>query len=279
MFGAPSENRILILRSAKSSRITAASSGAGVATRVQHSTGCSKDAMRRRFDIPFIGSIVSASLISEPQHREIGAMQLYRVAAPGACSRICRCGRLRPTCESARGGAGRQRPGCCRQGPSRHGRGAGCGGLLGLVRSSCSCSSPRLGSIQTASAQSADWGTVKFFSTLQISAASHGATALELARQRPRHYIECRQSSGVFGQPLRVRGLNWGARVVELSISVAGDRNLLARLGSDASLDVNFLVLGFVNALQTSPIDAITDLIPSYNSVLGSVRFHAHRLR
>jgi urea carboxylase len=59
-----------------------------------------------------------------------------------------------------------------------------------------------------------------------------------------------------------------GARVVELSISVAGDRNLLARLGIDASLDVNFLVLGFVNVLQTSPIDAITDLIPSYNSVL-----------
>jgi urea carboxylase len=59
-----------------------------------------------------------------------------------------------------------------------------------------------------------------------------------------------------------------GARLVELSISVAGDRHLLARLGSDASLDVNFLVLGFVNALQTSQIDAITDLIPSYNSVL-----------
>ena len=69
-----------------------------------------------------------------------------------------------------------------------------------------------------------------------------------------------------------MRGLNWGkvGRAVHFGCR---DRHLLARLGSDASLDVNFLVLGFVNALQTSQIDAITDLIPSYNSVLVQYDF------
>lgn len=69
------------------------------------------------------------------------------------------------------------------------------------------------------------------------------------------------------------KAANWGMALADLSISVAGDRHLLARLGSDASLDVNFLVLAFVNVIEASQIDAITDLIPSYNSVLVQYDF------
>jgi hypothetical protein len=41
-----------------------------------------------------------------------------------------------------------------------------------------------------------------------------------------------------------------------------------ASLGDDASLEANFLALGFATALDNSGMNAVTDIIPSYNSVL-----------
>jgi urea carboxylase len=54
----------------------------------------------------------------------------------------------------------------------------------------------------------------------------------------------------------------------QLQLSAAGDRHVLASLGDDASLEANFLALGFATALDNSGMNAITDIIPSYNSVL-----------
>lgn len=56
--------------------------------------------------------------------------------------------------------------------------------------------------------------------------------------------------------------------LAQLAISQAGDRHLLARLGSDASLETNFLVLGFARAIEANVLRGVTDFIPSYNSVL-----------
>lgn len=54
----------------------------------------------------------------------------------------------------------------------------------------------------------------------------------------------------------------------QLQVSPAGDRHVLATLGDDTSLEVNFLALAFVTALEAAEAGAITDIVPSYNSVL-----------
>jgi urea carboxylase len=54
----------------------------------------------------------------------------------------------------------------------------------------------------------------------------------------------------------------------ELQVSPAGDRHLLATLGDDASLEANFTTLSFTAKVDSACIDGITDLVPSYNSVL-----------
>lgn len=54
----------------------------------------------------------------------------------------------------------------------------------------------------------------------------------------------------------------------ELHISPAGDRHLLATLGDDASLEANFVTLNFTAELDTAAIDGLTDVVPSYNSIL-----------
>jgi len=54
----------------------------------------------------------------------------------------------------------------------------------------------------------------------------------------------------------------------KVAISTAGDHHLLVRLGAGASLELNFFVLSFVNAVRSSGVVGVTDLIPSYNSVL-----------
>jgi allophanate hydrolase subunit 1 len=53
-----------------------------------------------------------------------------------------------------------------------------------------------------------------------------------------------------------------------LQVSPAGDRHVLATLGDDASLEANFLAPAFAAALNDIGTDAITDLVPSDNSVL-----------
>ena len=54
----------------------------------------------------------------------------------------------------------------------------------------------------------------------------------------------------------------------ELDVSPAGDRHLLATIGDDASLEANFLTLSFAVAIDQSVIKGLTDLVPSYNSIL-----------
>jgi urea carboxylase len=58
-----------------------------------------------------------------------------------------------------------------------------------------------------------------------------------------------------------------------LRIAPAGDRHVLATLGDDASVDANFLCLSLAAAIQDSGIDGITDLVPSYNTVLVQYDF------
>ncbi|MBN9008095.1 MAG: allophanate hydrolase subunit 1 [Rhizobiales bacterium] len=58
-----------------------------------------------------------------------------------------------------------------------------------------------------------------------------------------------------------------------LRISPAGDRHVLARLGDDATVDANFLSLSLAAAIEASGIDGISDLVPSYNSVLVQYDF------
>jgi urea carboxylase len=60
----------------------------------------------------------------------------------------------------------------------------------------------------------------------------------------------------------------------ELQIAPAGDRHLLATLGDDASLEVNFVTLNFTAELDKLAIDGLTDLVPSYNSILVQYDFN-----
>ena len=60
----------------------------------------------------------------------------------------------------------------------------------------------------------------------------------------------------------------------ELEISPAGDRHLLATLGDDASLEANFITLHFTAELDKLAIVGLTDLIPSYNSILIQYDFN-----
>ncbi len=53
-----------------------------------------------------------------------------------------------------------------------------------------------------------------------------------------------------------------------LKISPAGDRHVLAQLGDDASIDANFLSLSLATLIDETRIKGVTDLIPSYNSIL-----------
>ena len=46
------------------------------------------------------------------------------------------------------------------------------------------------------------------------------------------------------------------------------DRHVLATIGDDASLEGNFVTLSFTAALDKAAIDGLTDVVPSYNSVL-----------
>lgn len=58
-----------------------------------------------------------------------------------------------------------------------------------------------------------------------------------------------------------------------LKIAPAGDRHLLAVLGNDASLEVNFLSLSLAASIDEAKLNGVTDLIPSYNSVLVQYDF------
>jgi urea carboxylase len=60
----------------------------------------------------------------------------------------------------------------------------------------------------------------------------------------------------------------------ELDVSPAGDRHVLATLGDDASLEGNFVTLSFTAALDKAAIEGLTDLVPSYNSVLIQYDFN-----
>lgn len=58
----------------------------------------------------------------------------------------------------------------------------------------------------------------------------------------------------------------------EVQLSPAGDRYVLVSLGDDASMEVNFLTQAFSKELSRS-IKSITDIIPSYNSILVQYDF------
>jgi urea carboxylase len=60
----------------------------------------------------------------------------------------------------------------------------------------------------------------------------------------------------------------------ELDVSPAGDRHVLATLGDDASLESNFVTLSFTAAIDKAAIEGLTDLVPSYNSVLVQYDFN-----
>ena len=60
----------------------------------------------------------------------------------------------------------------------------------------------------------------------------------------------------------------------ELDVSPAGDRHLFVTIGDDASLEGNFVTLSFTAALDKAAINGLTDLVPSYNSVLVQYDFN-----